>query len=229
MIIKMIKKLTALVFAAAVFLCGCSANYSNIDGYDRIMKARELYTGLYAAHLTITDVENDLVTQELTFLYNDVDRLQYSYYGTDGKTVYREFHDGYDYSYTDENGEWVTIKEGEPNYRTYNRIARFSMTDAGMIFIKPESIESGSVTQNGSDTVITHVYRPEELSDMLSAQLGADSTLKEFTVIYTLDSAGYCTSMEQIGVSEQNGETKKVDYIMKIDSMNDIAAIIRPE
>ncbi|MCH5325173.1 MAG: hypothetical protein J1E39_08155 [Eubacterium sp.] len=224
----MLKKIMLIAAAAAVFCCGCSADYSNIDGYDRIMNARELYAGLYGAHLTVTDEGRGLVTQELTFLYDDVDRLAYSYYGTDGETEYREYHDGYEYSYTDENGEWATIKEGEQNYRGYNRVSKLSMADVGMIFIKPESIESSTVEQKGSDTIITTVYRSEELSEMMSAQLGTDGTLTEFSVIYTLNSTGYCTSMEQKGVAELNGETQKIDYLLTIDSMNDIAKINPP-
>ncbi len=224
----MLKKITALALAAALLLSGCSADYSDIEGYDLVMKSRELYTGLYGAHLTVTDKARDLVTQELTFLYDDVDRLTYSYFGTDGDTEYREYHDGYSYSYTDSDGKWITVNEGEENYRGYNRISKMSMTDAGMIFIKPESIESSNVAQDGVNTVITHVYRAEELSEMMASQLGTNGSLTEFSVVYTLDGSGYCLSMEQKGVMTLDGKTQDIDYLLSIDSMNDIAKIEKP-
>ncbi len=104
-----------------------------------------------------------------------------------------------------------------------------SMTDAGMIFIKPESIISSSVTQDGENKIIKTQYDAAALNSSMSSQLGLVGSLKSFEVIYTLDKDGYCVTMEQIGTAEQDGKESKVDYLLKIDKMNDVAEITRPD
>lgn len=227
----MLKKTVPFIIAAAlaaVTFTACSADYSGISGYSEIENARKLYSGLYSAHLTITDCEKDMLTQELTFMYDEQDRLMYSYYGTDGTAQYFEYHNGDEYSYTG-GGEWKTLTEGDENYRKYTKSAKMSMTDAGMIFIKPESITSSSVEQDGESKVIRTEYDAAALNSSMSSQLGLVGSLKSFEVIYTLDKDGYCIAMEQIGTAEQDGKESKVDYLLKIDKMNDIADIVKPD
>ena len=226
----MLKKTVPFIIAAALAasLTACSADYSGIEGYSEIENARKLYSELFSAHLTITDCEKDILTQELTFMYDTQDRLVYSYYGTDGSTQYFEYHNGFEYSYTD-GGEWKTVTEGGENYHSYSKSAKMSMTDAGMIFIKPESITSSAVTQDGENKVIKTQYDAAALNSSMSSQLGLVGSLKSFEVIYTLDKDGYCVTMEQIGVAEQDGKESKVDYLLKIDKMNDVAEIVKPD
>ena len=226
----MLKKTVPFIIAAAlaVSLTACSADYSGVEGYNEIENARKLYSGLFSAHLTITDCENNMLTQELTFMYDTQDRLMYSYYGTDGSTQYFEYHNGFEYSYTD-GDEWKTVTEGGENYHSYSKSAKMSMTDAGMIFIKPESIISSSVTQDGENKIIKTQYDAAALNSSMSSQLGLVGSLKSFEVIYTLDKDGYCVTMEQIGTAEQDGKESKVDYLLKIDKMNDVAEITRPD
>lgn len=222
------KKALASLAAGILLLSGCSPDYSSIEGYNAVSSARTAYSELYSAHLTVTDLDSGIMQQELSFRYDEADRLIYSYYGTDGDTVYREYHDGYSYSYTDADGNWVTIKEGEDGYRGYNRIAKMSMTDAGMIFLKPESITQSTAEQDGSDLVITAVYRVEDLGELIKNQLGESGTLTEFKVIYTINTAGQCTKVEQIGKMDSGGEVKNIDYLLKIDSMNDVGKVDDP-
>lgn len=226
----MLRKIISVLItaAAAISLCGCSADYSSLEGYNEIENARKLYSELYSAHLTVTDAENDMLTQELTFMYDSANVMQYSYFGTDGSKTYYEYHNGTEYSYSD-GGEWTVLKEGDENYRSYSRAAKMSMCDEGMIFIKPESVTASKKIKDGDNTVITMQYDAEQLNSSMSSQLGLVGSLKSFEVIYTLDSNGYCIKMEQIGTAQQDMTESKVDYIMQIDKMNDIGVIEKPE
>ncbi len=229
----MAKKLTSLLLAGVLLLSGCSGkDYSSIDGYSDIDNARKLYNDLYAAELTVTDASTGTVTQELSFAYDNQDRLMYSYFGTDGKTSYYEYHDGYEYSYYDqsaENPQWITLVEGDENYVVYNKISKMSMTTEGMIFIKPESITASEVTATENGKVIEMTYDASALNQSMTNQLGLVGQLKEFRVTYTLNSEGFCTKMQQTGKAELDGKESTVDYILEIKNMNDVAKIEKPE
>ena len=124
--------ITALTAAASI--TACSADYSHIDGYSDIENARKLYSSLYSAEITVTDKQTGTVTQELTFCYDKSDTLSYSYFGTDGKTKYYEYHNGSEYNYYSD-GEWHTLVSGDKDYVCYTRTNKMSMTAEGMIFM----------------------------------------------------------------------------------------------
>ncbi len=231
---KISKKITAAVLAAVLSLTsvtaltGCSADYSGIDGYSDIENARKLYSSLYSAELIVTDKQTDSVTQKLTFCYDQNDTLSYSYYGTDGKTEYYEYHNGSEYNYYS-NGEWHTLVSGDNDYVCYTRTNKMSMTDEGMIFIKPDSVTGSQVTENTDGKTITMHYDVSKLNSSMSSQLGLVGDLDSFSVEYTLDKDGYCISMEQIGTATKDGVQSKVDYLMTVIHMNDIAAVEKPD
>lgn len=218
--------ITAITAVTAV--TACSADYSHIDGYNDIENARKLYASLYSAELTVTDKETGTVTQEFTFCYNQDDTLSYSYYGTDGKTKYYEYHNGSEYNYYSD-GEWHTLVSGDQNYVSYTRSNRMSMTAEGMIFIKPESVTSSEVKQTADGKVITMQYDVSKLNSSMASQLGLVGDLDSFGVVYTLDKDGYCVKMEQIGTATKDGVQSKVDYLMEVSHMNDIASVEKPE
>ncbi len=218
--------ITAITAVTAV--TACSADYSHIDGYNDIDNARKLYASLYSAELTVTDKETGTVTQELTFCYNQDDSLSYSYYGTDGNTKYYEYHNGSEYNYYSD-GEWHTLVSGNQNYVSYNRTNRMSMTAEGMIFIKPESVTSSEVKQTADGKIITMQYDVSKLNSSMASQLGLVGDLDSFGVVYTLDKDGYCVKMEQIGTATKDGVQSKVDYLMEVSHMNDIASVEKPE
>ena len=225
----MLKKITAAILSALLIItcCGCSAK-ADFEGYSDIKNARKLYSELYSAQLTVTDKETGTVTQELTFRYDTQDNLTYSYYGTDGNTVYYEYHNGSEYNYRSD-GEWHTLVSGDENYVAYSRSRKMSMTDEGMIFIKPESVTSSKITETANGKTIEMEYDAAALNSSMASQLGLVGELESFRVIYTLDSDGYCTSMEQIGTAVKDGKQSKVDYLMTIEHMNDVASIEQPE
>ena len=231
---KISRKITAAVLAAVLSLTsvtaltGCSADYSGIDGYSDIENARKLYSSLYSAELIVTDKQTDSVTQKLTFCYDQNDTLSYSYYGTDGKTEYYEYHNGSEYNYYSD-GEWHTLVSGDKDYVCYTRTNKMSMTDEGMIFIKPDSVTDSKVTENPDGKTITMQYDVSKLNSSMSSQLGLVGDLDSFSVEYTLDKDGYCISMEQIGTATKDGVQSKVDYLMTVTHMNDIAAVEKPD
>jgi len=224
----MLKKIVAAAAVCLFLLSGCSADYSHIEGYDEIIKARELYSALNAAHLTVTDNQSGTLTQELTFIYDSSDRLCYNYFGTDGKTEYYEYHNGSEYSYY-ENGEWKTLTQGDEKYRVYSKTSKLSMTDAGMIFVKPQSITASTVKETDDGKLIEVEYDASALNSSMSSQLGLVGTLKSFKVTYSIDSRGYCTQMQQTGTAELNGKESDIDYILAIDKINDISSVEKPQ
>ncbi len=218
--------ISALTAVTAV--TACSADYSHIEGYSDIENARKLYASLYSAELTVTDKGTGDVTQELTFCYDQNDTLSYSYFGTDGNTKYYEYHNGAEFNYYSD-GEWHTLVSGDQNYVCYNRTNKMSMTDEGMIFIKPDSVTSSEVKQTADGKTITMQYDVSKLNSSMSSQLGLVGDLDSFSVVYYLDKDGYCTSMEQTGTATKDGARSKVDYLMEISHMNDIASVEKPE
>lgn len=227
----MLKKLAILALGAMLLLGGCSADYSHIEGYDDIVNARGLYALLNGAELTVTDAESGMVTQKLSFAYDIQDRLSYSYFGTDGETTLYEYHNGSEYCYFDE-GEWKTVTEGGDNYRLYTRTSKMSMTTEGMIFLKAESITDSKVTNIENGKIIEIQYDHKALNSSMKNQLGLVGELLSFKVIYTLDSEGYLTKMEQIGTASQDAQQSAVtniNYVLEIYNMNDMGTIEKPE
>ena len=191
--------ITALTAVASI--TACSADYSHIDGYSDIENARKLYSSLYSAEITVTDMGTGTVTQELTF-------SEYNYY--------------YD-------GEWHTLVSGDKDYVCYTRTNKMSMTAEGMIFIKPESVTSSEVKNTADTKVITMQYDVSKLNSSMASQLGLVGDLDSFSVVYTIDKDGYCTSMEQTGTATKDGVQSKVDYLMTVSHMNDIASVSKPQ
>lgn len=218
--------ITALTAVASI--TACSADYSHIDGYSDIENARKLYSSLYSAEITVTDKQTGTVTQELTFCYDKSDTLSYSYFGTDGKTKYYEYHNGSEYNYYSD-GEWHTLVSGDKDYVCYTRTNKMSMTAEGMIFIKPESVTGSEVKNTADAKVITMQYDVSKLNSSMASQLGLVGDLDSFSVVYTIDKDGYCTSMEQTGTATKDGVQSKVDYLMTVSHMNDIASISKPQ
>ena len=173
-------------------------------------------------------METGTVTQELTFCYDKSDTLSYSYFGTDGKTKYYEYHNGSEYNYYSD-GEWHTLVSGDKDYVCYTRTNKMSMTAEGMIFIKPESVTSSEVKNTADTKVITMQYDVSKLNSSMASQLGLVGDLDSFSVVYTIDKDGYCTSMEQTGTATKDGIQSKVDYLMTVSHMNDIASVSKPQ
>lgn len=227
----MLKKLIVFTLAAIILLSGCSADYSHIEGYDDVANARKLYATLNSAELTVTDAGKGELTQKLSFMYDVQDRLSYSYFGTDGEISLYEYHNGYEYCYF-EDGEWKTLVDGDENYHFYTRMAKMSMVDEGMIFLKAESITESKVTTTESGKIIEMTYDHKALNSSMKSQLGLVGELLSFKVIYTLNSEGYLTKMEQTGKASQDEKQETVtdiNYVLEISNMNDIGKIEKPE
>lgn len=218
----------ATIIVACVSLTGC-ADYSKLIGYNEIVNARTLYKNLNSAHIIVTDKDRNMVTQDFTFMYNSDGNLVYSYYGTDGSTKYYEYNDGSKMSYS-ENGEWKEIPADDENYIVYTRDKRNSLTNEGVLFLAADSIAQTTMTtnDNGTKEVIVQ-YDVSRLNDSVAGQLAQIGTLKEFSTTFYIDAEGYCTSMTENGVVDNNGEESKVTYELVIENMNDIGKVEKVE
>ncbi len=90
---------------------------------------------------------------------------------------------------------------GDKDYVCYTRTNKMSMTAEGMIFIKPESVTNSEVKNTADAKVITMQYDVSKLNSSMASQLGLVGDLDSFSVVYTIDKDGYCTSMEQTGTA----------------------------
>ena len=107
-----------------------------------------------------------------------------------------------------------------------------SIVDEGMIFLKGESITDSKVTNTDKGKVIEFTYDHNALNSSMKNQLGLVGNLISFKVIYTLDSEGYLTKMEQTGKASQDDKQSivtNINYVLEIKNMNDVSEIEKPE
>ena len=104
-----------------------------------------------------------------------------------------------------------------------------SMTAEGMIFIKPESVTSYRSKEYGRRKDNHYAVRCFKAQQLNGFSARSCRRLDSFSVVYTIDKDGYCTSMEQTGTATKDGVQSKVDYLMTVSHMNDIASVSKPQ
>ena len=93
---------------------------------------------------------------------------------------------------------------------------------------KEKALEIAALMEDGKGQDVT-VIDVSKLNSSMASQLGLVGDLDSFSVVYTIDKDGYCTSMEQTGTATKDGVQSKVDYLMTVSHMNDIASVSKPQ
>lgn len=223
------KKLAALAASLSLlFLTACN-DFSSIDGYQLIEQAQVLYEQLESAHVVVTDLDTDIVTQDFTFLYKD-DVLTYSYIGTDGATIYYEYHNGSEINHTTADADsWVFIDPSSSDYYTYSKSSRHPYASRQLISVSPESVTSSTVTNlEGGGTQISFEYNVDVLNQNSANSLAEIGTLNSFSVTVKLDNIGNCIELRQQAEVVNDGVTTSENYLLTISDMNAISEITRP-
>ena len=218
--------LMSVLLTACFWDLGDSAAYKSIEGYAEVKAAKELYVKLDSGHMYMQDNSDGRVTEEFTFKYREDGKLTYSYMGSDGDTVYYEFHNGSEINHKNKGDtEWQFEAQGSENYYVYDRKSRHPYTDEGVISMNAYAVKESSTEEANGGQKITFIYDPEQFKESLS-MLGE---LKSFESTIWLDGDGYCYRLDQKGVFDNNGAEEVSDYSMFIDTMNKVENIIRPE
>lgn len=232
---KIFLKKAAFLLLGAIMLCslsacfgdlGESAAYKSIEGYSDVKNAKKLYTDLDSGHFYMQDNSDGRVTEEFTFKYRADGRLTYSYMGSDGDSIYYEFHNGSEINHKNKgDSDWQFEAQGSENYYVYDRKNRHPYTDEGVISMNAYAVTDSTLEEVNGGKKITFYYNPDQFKESLS-MLGE---LKSFECTVWLDSGGYCYRLDQKGVFDNDGTEEVSDYSMFIDGMNEIEEVVRPE
>lgn len=210
-----------------IFSAGCAgtAGYS-FDGYEDAVNAKSLYASLDSAHFYMRDNSTGTVTEEFSFMYREDGNMVYSYMGTDGETVYYEFHNGSEINYKNAGDEsWSFVEQGDENYYVYSKSNKHPYASESVIALNADAITDSSVEKIDGGEKITFCYNADKLASALS-QMGE---LQSFESSLWLNSDGFCFRLDQKALFLDNGEEFVSDFSMFIDQMNEIAQLERPD
>lgn len=222
------RKILYAITALLMCLTLCSCNSIDLEGYDVISAARDEYEKLQSAHITVTNLEKNMITQELTFKINPEKRMTYNYYGTDGNVVYYEYHDGTELYWTsDITADWNVEGLAGENYVMYTDTARHPLAKKGAFFVNPASVSEATVSVNGDTTVITYVYDTEKLNKNAQTLLSELGQLDGFLTEYTIVNGQFKKLLEK-GFLTKDGVLTEVNYLVEVSEENAVPSIDMP-
>lgn len=219
------KLFTAAMAVIIICICAGCEDYTKIEGYELMVGAQDIYEALNSAHITVTDKNSGLVTQDFIFKYEG-ETLTYSYAGTDGDTVYYENHNGsrIEYTYADTD-EWRIIEAADENYFQYTKTSRHPLASRQLLEISEEAISASSVKEgdNGSK-IVSFDYDIDKLkprNDDAFSRTGKEE-LTYFHIEAVLNQNGECTSFTQRAKLINDGVIKEEEYEVLISEMNSV-------
>ena len=189
---KRTKRISALlpITAFIVLLCGCKAAGS-YEGKALTDRAKSLHTSLESAHITVTDMNNELV-QDISYRFAG-DIMQYMYYGKDSESgkEYYEFNNGteLDYITLPDETEWSFKSKGEDGYYNYSRASRHYFADGSKLFTDYAAAVSGSeegYSLYGGKS-LTLSYDTEKLR-----QYEGMADITAYREVFEFDEEGFC-------------------------------------
>lgn len=204
----------------ALTMSSCSAGG---DGFADIKKARDLYTGLDSAYITVTDLEAKKLICQFVFRYEG-DLLTYYYMNRKGDEIYYEHHSGYKLSfgyYGDEG--WTERENGSKEYYFYGRNKKHPNADREMIFFNENCVLNTEVIKTGSFKQVNCKYDVVKLGNKTAGLLPAFDEITEYTVKIVIGDGGYADTILHTGVADG----KKFNIEVEIKSMNKVPVIER--
>ncbi len=205
-----------IMVLCAFVLSGCTG--VSYEGKDLVDRAKQLHTGLEAAHITVSDDITGVVVQEITYRFAG-DVMQYMYVGHDLDTgeEYYEFNSGNELD-TWHTGDisWTGVARGSEGYYNYSRAKRHYFADGALLLddhaSAVTSAEAGAdigdlkrVSLRYDDSVISQSEQLAGVSDYTQTY-GFTETGRcyEVYVNYTKDGVKhrYCISIEECDPDE---------------------------
>ena len=227
------KVITAAAAALAVWaFTGCSAAFPT--GYDQFTAAREKYSGLDSARVTMTDLESGEQIMEFSFYFTGNDEMVFSYYGCWNGEVEQAYSDGAEFFYKEPGDEkWSVISSADENYiyNIYNRKYRYPYADGRIFFLAAEAVGDSSVISSGDGpTAITYVYDPDKLN--AASMPGVEEQISDFQKLTTtleIGPDGVPTRFTESGtVVTVDGDTLTLDMEIDISDVNEVFEVPYP-
>ena len=191
------KKRTS-VFIYTIMVCcilalaGCANSY---EGKDLVDKAKQLHTGLEAAHIEVEDIRGGHNSdrppvQEIWYRFQG-DVMQYMYIGRDLETgeEYYEFNNGTELdTWHTGDSEWSFAAKGTESYYSYSRAKRHYFADGELLFNDHAAAVTGSEVTYPFDVPLVHLtYDADKI-----AQSPEMAGVTEYEQYYTITDDGTC-------------------------------------
>ncbi|MCR5815814.1 MAG: hypothetical protein K6F91_02905 [Ruminococcus sp.] len=204
-----------------LFMFGGCMEAPDVEGGDKIKKAREAYASLDSARVVMTNTETGECEQEFIFKYDEKGMLSYSYVGKSEKSSYKQFNNGYE-SYTEENGKVTHLVRGDNDFAAYSKDAKHPQADMGLIIYQPASVKEASVTEDGDTTHIHHDYDLDKIKPELEE---GEATAFYADYYFKGDELLYFTETTEAKV---DGEGKTYAYKIEIKDKNSVERVENP-
>ena len=208
----------AAFLSAAILFGGCSADNSDVVGYDAVMAVRKNAASADSGHYSVINNSTGISEQEFTYFYDGNNKLHYLCTGVSDGGEYREYYTGTDL-FTEQNG---TLKSD--NTVVYNRKSTHPFADGQLFFMLPECISESRCDETDGGTVYTYDYDTEKLADKFDSLNG----LTAFSTEYRFDADGNFADFVQNSTVTDNGETAENSYTVTFDRVNEITDIPDP-
>lgn len=208
----------AALISAAILFGGCSADNSNVAGYDAVMSVRKNAASADSGHYSVINNSTGISEQEFTYFYDKKNKLHYLCTGVSDGSEYREYYTGTDL-YTEQNG---ALKSD--NTVVYNRKSTHPFADGQLFFMLPECISDSRCDEADGETVYTYDYDTEKLADKFESLNGLTAISAE----YRFDSDGNFADFVQNSTVTDNGKTTENSYTVTFDRVNEITDIPDP-
>lgn len=222
------KKIALLMVLLCFSFLFCSCGKIDLEGYELIRSAQDEFEKLTSGHITVTDLEKCLLTQELTFKINSENRMMYNYFGTDGELYYFEYHNGTELYWTsDRAADWNIEGLGGENFVLYTDAARHPLAKKGLFFVSPDSVSEATVSVDGEITTITYIYDTQKLNKNAETLLAGLGTLDGFSTEYVIENGRFKSILEK-GFLTKDGVLTEVNYLVSIDEENSVNSVDLP-
>ena len=209
----------AACLTAALCLSACSLS-ADVEGGDLIKKARESYTSLDSARVTMTDTATGQVEQVFTFKYDEKDTLIFSYYGKNGDTEYAQFNNGAE-QFTYDNGEYSYLSRGQDGFVRYTRTVTHPQAGAGLLIYTPQNITDAKVTENeDGTTTVTHEYDVKKIGATVP-----EGEVTGFRAEYVFDENEDLLYFVETTDAKSGEEAKQYSYRVDITQRNAVEKV----
>lgn len=207
------------ILTAGITAVLCSCGQKDVKGGELIKSAREKYTGLSSARVTMTNEQTGEIEQTFTFKYDEKDVLMFSYYGKGTDTEYAQYNNGVE-CFTYDNGEYSEAVKGDDKFVKYTKAATHPQADEGLLIYEPSCITKAEVTEENGVTHISHEYDVEKIK--AEAEKG---DVIGFTADYYFDGDKELLYFVETTYTDEDGEEKVYAYRVDITEKNSVDKI----
>ena len=217
-----------LIILPALLLSGCK-KAPEYSGYSTIEAARQSFVNLTSAKIKVTDLEKNLVTQELVFQIDENKNMLFRYKGTDGTAVFEEYHNGKELYYTTD-GKWTGdyFTSGKGNYYGYYDTNRHSLASADIFYANEYAVNGSVIDKNEQKSIIKLQYDLEKLADTAKKTVEEKGNFVSFATEYVIIGENL-TTYTQTAEFDKNGEKSTTSFKIEISEHNIPQIIEKPE